>query len=462
MDRKIFLKAVGLSTAGLLLHPSIIWASSNNVSLEFQDGDIVMFLGDSITHNGRWHTFVRNFYLTRYPERKILFINCGVSGDNTTNVLQRMEENILIHKPTKVVIMLGMNNSGSQVYLDKKSNTEIETERLRLCKIFLDDMHKIVDKLTANSQPKFIFVSPTIYDETAKLNQIPTIGKNETLQQITEIVRELTREKKATFIDFFYPMMQLNSKLQINNPTYTIIGNDRVHPALAGHQLMAYYFLKNQNVTPIVSSININWKTPRKSKTTKATISNFSKQNDQLEFECIEKNLPYPIGEDAVELLKWVPLHQQLNQQIIQCKHLPSGKFLLAINGSTIGNYTSEELRKGVNIADKNSTPQYKQAQNLYSKSFEVAVKNSIKRSLFQVKKMLLGDNIDAKDENAVKEYAVKMNKINIYYGRIINEFIQYANKLTELDKEIDNLNKEINVLTQASPYTYSIKHLNT
>lgn len=461
MDRKSFLKTAGLSAAGLLLVPSIVWSASNSASIEFKDGDIVLFIGDSITHNGRWHSFVKNFYSTRYPERKISFINCGISGDNTTNVLQRMEADILIHKPTKVVIMLGMNNSGTQIYLDKKSNEEIEKERLRLCNIFSDDMNQIVDRLTANNHPQFIFVSPTIYDQTAKLDQIPAVGKNDTLQKITEVVERLAKEKNAAFIDFFHPMLQLNLEQQINNPSYTIIGKDRVHSGSAAHQLMAYYFLKAQKITPIVSSITINWKAPNKSKTIKATVSNFLKKENLLEFECIEKNLPYPIGEDAAELLKWIPLHQQINQQIIRCTHLPTGKFLLAINGSVVGTYTSEVMHEGINIADKNTTPQYKQAQQLYVKSFEAAVKSSMKRSIFQVKKMLLKDNIDAKDENALKAYAAKMEKINIYYGRIINEYIQYWNRLTELDKEIDMLNQEVYALSKTLPYKYTITQFN-
>ncbi len=461
MKRNSFLKTVGLGAAGLFLNTSFAWPASNKALLEFKDGDIVMFIGDSITHNGRWHTFVRNFYLTRYPERKISFINCGVSGDNTSNVLERMEEDILIHKPTKVVIMLGMNNSGNQIYLDKKTSIEIETERLKLCNIFSDDMHKILDRLIINSHPQFIFVSPTIYDQTAKLQQIPATGKNETLEKITEIVKKLANEKNAPFIDFFHPMLHLNTEQQNNNPTYTIVGKDRVHPGTAGHQLMAYYFLKAQCVTQTVSTLNINWKVPNKSKATKATVTNFLKKDNELVFECIEKTLPYPIGEDAVDLLKWVPLHLQLNQQILQCSLLPTGNFMLGINGCAIGTYTSEELHQGINIADKNTTPQYKQAQELYAKSFEWAVKNSMKRSMFQVKKMLLKDSVDAKDENALKAYAAKMEKINIYYGRIINEYIQYWNKLTELDNEIDSLNKEMDVLGKTLPHKYTIIKVN-
>ena len=35
-----------------------------------KDGDTVVFFGDSITHGGRYHEFVTDFYRTRFPEAR--------------------------------------------------------------------------------------------------------------------------------------------------------------------------------------------------------------------------------------------------------------------------------------------------------------------------------------------------------------------------------------------------------
>lgn len=55
----------------------------------FKDGETVCFLGDSITHGGRFHSFVYDYYLTRFPERTIRFVNAGVSGDSAGGALGR-------------------------------------------------------------------------------------------------------------------------------------------------------------------------------------------------------------------------------------------------------------------------------------------------------------------------------------------------------------------------------------
>src|SRR5690242_11037723 len=74
----------------------------------FLDGDRVALIGDSITHDGTYHAFVYDFYLTRYPAMRVTFLNCGISGDNTGGANARFEWDILSKHPTAATIMLGM------------------------------------------------------------------------------------------------------------------------------------------------------------------------------------------------------------------------------------------------------------------------------------------------------------------------------------------------------------------
>ncbi|MCW0218632.1 MAG: hypothetical protein OJI67_09950, partial [Prosthecobacter sp.] len=60
--------------------------------LDLQDGDTLLFLGDSITHQCLYTQYVEDFFLTRYPDRKIHFHNAGVSGDKAADVLRRFDD----------------------------------------------------------------------------------------------------------------------------------------------------------------------------------------------------------------------------------------------------------------------------------------------------------------------------------------------------------------------------------
>ena len=82
----------------------------------FADGDTVVFFGDSITHDGRYHAYLLDYYLTRYPDRRITFVNGGIAGDDANRCQPRFAEDVASHKPNVVVQMFGMNDVFSSRY----------------------------------------------------------------------------------------------------------------------------------------------------------------------------------------------------------------------------------------------------------------------------------------------------------------------------------------------------------
>ncbi len=46
--------------------------------LDLQDGDTLVFLGDSITHQCLYTQYVEDYFYTRYPKLRIKFHNAGV------------------------------------------------------------------------------------------------------------------------------------------------------------------------------------------------------------------------------------------------------------------------------------------------------------------------------------------------------------------------------------------------
>ncbi|MCB1228243.1 MAG: hypothetical protein KDK99_20725, partial [Verrucomicrobiales bacterium] len=55
--------------------------------LDPQDGDTMVFAGDSITHECLYTQYIEDFFFTRFPERAIHFHNAGVRGDAAADVL---------------------------------------------------------------------------------------------------------------------------------------------------------------------------------------------------------------------------------------------------------------------------------------------------------------------------------------------------------------------------------------
>ena len=84
------------------------------------DGDTVVFAGDSITDCGRRDTQAPygNGYVhqtidlitARYPERNITYFNEGIGGNTVIDLQNRWHDYVLRHKPNVVTIKIGIND----------------------------------------------------------------------------------------------------------------------------------------------------------------------------------------------------------------------------------------------------------------------------------------------------------------------------------------------------------------
>ena len=87
--------AVLLAACGKKEEPATMEPVAAAPAPQFQNGDIVALVGDSITHGRKWHRYVYEYYLTRFPERQIRFVNQGIAGDSAGGALSRLEWDIL-------------------------------------------------------------------------------------------------------------------------------------------------------------------------------------------------------------------------------------------------------------------------------------------------------------------------------------------------------------------------------
>jgi len=426
---------------------------NDNNELLFKDGDRVVFIGNSITHGGLYHLYIQTYYQTRFPDRKIEFYNCGIGGDVTTNVLNRMDYDILPHKPTVAVIKLGMNDAGSTFYELKHTAEELQIEQNRIVAKYTNEMREIIRRLKGNSNPRLFLIKPTPYDTNNKqANRKPLIGKNETIQKLTLAVEELAKESNATIVDFYNPLNDLNIKQQLVDSTFTTIGKDRVHPGPMGHMMMAYLFLKTQHVPEIVSKAEIDVSPKIKSKCINATVTDFKMNKTDISFEIVENAIHFPINQDAIAALKYMPVNK-LNNELFVLKGINKGLYSLKIDSSEVGTFSSDELKTGINLAIYPNTPQNKQAQGVLvvlKKAFDKRVRT---RDFLAAKIQIYKAKIDVNDTTKLKSFAEIKRKENTYYGRILDDFIKNSTK-------VDSIENELNVnLAEARALSKPVKH---
>ncbi|MEI6645910.1 MAG: GDSL-type esterase/lipase family protein [bacterium] len=330
----------------------------------FVDGERVLFLGDSITRGGGWYSMISLFYETRFPDRRITWLNAGISGDIAAGAVQRLQWDVLDRKPTTVVIMFGMNECG-RTDLPGKLGSD---ERVAL---YRDNMIALVGKLK-KANMNVVLCTPSPSEGTAKLVTEAKPEINAGLSRCSQAAREIADRFNLALVDFHGPMDRIAADFQKTNPSFTLIGNDRVHPGEIGCTVMGYLFLKAQGVTGVVSETVLDGATIIASAVTvseKALPMPFEgKAREALhlspdnELEKALKTLKNPNEAHRYPGWSCLPIQETLNRQMLCVTNLSAGEYELVIDDTLVGCWSQDALTKGVNLAGVRSTPQYRQA----------------------------------------------------------------------------------------------------
>lgn len=157
---------------------------------EFGNGETIVFLGNSITHGGRYHHYLRLFYATRFPDRKIRLINAGISGDVAGGMLERLSEDVLVHDPSHTFLMVGMNDVSRSLYREGR----VGEDTLRLREVALETYKRRTDMLLnklRESGTQTTVLTPTPYEESELLALKNQKGVNGALRRCAEHLKAL-------------------------------------------------------------------------------------------------------------------------------------------------------------------------------------------------------------------------------------------------------------------------------
>jgi len=425
----------------------------------FKDGETVCFFGDSITHGGRFHSYVYDYYLTRFPDRTVRFVNAGVSGDSAGGAQGRLADDVVANKPTAVVVMFGMNDVGRGNYV-AEPNEQQRTAQRQALERYRANMGRLAARLRAEAgEPRLLFVTPSPFDQTGvndRNNNQP--GCNDGLARCAEIVRELAAQNKGTVVDFHAPMTAFNLERQRSDPAFTIIGPDRVHPGAPGHLMMAWLLLKAQGAPALVANVEIDAAAGRVAASENATVTGLEKRDGGCSFTVLEQALPFPVDPAARPLLAWVPIERELNQEVLTVRGLAPGQYELRIDGAAVGQFDAEALAKGVNLASNDATPQVRQARGAVAQLNEARRSTeTVLRNHAAVRWFLRHRKVDPDDLAAVRVYAeTKMGKTG-YYESKVPEYLKAWERRGEVIEKVADLDRQARAACKPVPHLFAV-----
>src|SRR6266404_492706 len=196
-----------------------------------KSGDRLVFFGDSITQQRLYTSYVQQFVLSRYPERKIVFINSGWDGDTVSanpcvpcagvGALARIDRDVIAHKPTVVTLLFGMNDG---LYKDFDA---------AVMKTYTDGMSEIIRIIKTKTHARIYVMTPTAYDGSRHTSWSHTDKYNDVLDKYSDAAKEIARRENLPVIDLHAATSNALKVAKQAQPDYTF-EDDGVHPGPDG------------------------------------------------------------------------------------------------------------------------------------------------------------------------------------------------------------------------------------
>ncbi len=307
-------------------------------SFLFADGDVVGFIGDSITHVEylpvSYVELLDNYYLSHYPELETEFRNLGMAGYTVQDILDIYDVDPAFRGINKAVILLGMNDAMQK----------IPTEE------YLADLEELVNRFKEEglSGEDILVLSPTPYDQTCGINYdrngVPYQTTDTGLLDFTEKLPGKTAQWGVAYLDLHTPMRNLSLEIQKENDRNTLTVGDCIHPDLEGHWMMVYEILTAQRA----------WK-----------LGNL--MEEKMDFYEGEKGmcwsfypeiLPLERDEGLERLCEIFPTAGTLAREGFRLEGLSREKsYALAVDGKELGVYSGRELEEEIDLAAAEENP---------------------------------------------------------------------------------------------------------
>lgn len=197
----------------------------------------IVALGDSVTLGARKSPPVapgQTFAALLSTRLGTKVVNAGIGGDNTDGMLARFDRDVLVHTPSAVLIMAGLNDAA---YVDggPKERTEPRVPAERYERNLTEMVRKAKE---AKAQVVILTPNPMTrqyrYHEAAAFYQINDI--NDGLLPFTEAARRVARVNGACLVDVFGDW--------VIDKNHRRLLPDGLHPTAEGHRRIANLLLE--------------------------------------------------------------------------------------------------------------------------------------------------------------------------------------------------------------------------
>lgn len=198
------------------------YRDENIILRKYPTENRIVFMGNSITEG--WKELSPDFFTKNKN-----YINRGISGQTSPQMLIRFRQDVIDLKPAAVVILAGTN--------DIAGNTGPSTSEM-----ILDNIKSMAELAKASNITVILCSVLPAFDFPWNPGQNPAIR----IPELNLLIKKYAAETKTAYVDYFSAMKDEKNGLQ------AIYSEDGVHPNLKGYEVMESILNKSFNELQLV------------------------------------------------------------------------------------------------------------------------------------------------------------------------------------------------------------------
>lgn len=310
-----------------------------------EDGDTLVFLGDSNTAGSKFAQIVENYSLLRYPLRHVRFVNAGRGGDTAVGGAQRFTTDVVDQGATHVFVMYGIND----ICWGSCDSPEA-----------IQDFYQGIIDIVIAADAAGITVHLASYPVTGSDPFVdgPLQEMGNTLASIAIYLSALGWD--VDYIDVHGDTREIYQAIWTHNKDLSGDGKpielhtDGIHLNKLGHEAVAFSVIKGMGGPAQISSVSLRMTAagPFLLESEGADITGLQGNSGIIRFERLDAGLPITFGLfSRLSTLRWIPYSTELNQYMLEVRDLPSGQYQLKVEDRLVGTFSSDALRAGVNLS---------------------------------------------------------------------------------------------------------------
>jgi lysophospholipase L1-like esterase len=309
---------------------------------KLQDGDQVVWLGNTLIEREQRYAYWETALTRRYPDKNITFRNLGWSGDTVfgearagfgsrAEGFRRLKEHALSLKPTVIIIGYGFNESfEGQAGLTR----------------FQDGLNALLNSL-APTKARVVLLSPLRQENLGP--PLPDPGRqNENIRLYSEVLRKIAAQRGDLFVDLCQ-MLDDGTKAEPS-----LLTDNGIHLTAYGYWRATGALEQGLGLAPMPWRIDVD----AKGKTTVQGAGVAKLQLSPLTFQATDAVLPVPQPPEQSPSREPLPG----TDRVLRIRGLPAGNYALTIEGTSVATATAAEWAVGVKLE---RGPEFDQEQRL-------------------------------------------------------------------------------------------------